>query len=106
MHNSCETVKPVSVYLHSKYFCFSFQFVQNNFLLLSAQQHFFALILCGQLDAAAAKARSVHLAYLDAAGEGHPVEVRWRDMEREVWNAAKDEASLAAFIKSWQSPFD
>ena len=80
--------------------------MQNNFLLLSAQQHFFALMLCGQFDAAASKARSVHAAYLDAAGEGHPVEGRWRDMEREVWNAAKDEASLAAFIKSWQSPFD
>ena len=82
-----------------------FQFVQNNFLLLSAQQHLFALILCGQFEAAAAKARSVHLAYLDAAGEGHPVEVRWRGVERTVWKVAKDEASLAAFVKSWKSPF-
>ena len=63
-------------------------------------------MLCGQFEAATAKARSVHEAYLDAAGEGHPAEVRWRGMEREVWLAARDEASLAAFINSWQSPFE
>ena len=84
---------------------FVFQFVQNNFLLLSAQQHFFALMLCRQFDAAAAKARSIHLAYLDAAGEGHATEVRWRDMEKSVWCAANDEGRLAAFIDLWQSPF-
>ena len=84
---------------------FLFQFVQNNFLLLSAQQHFFALMLCRQFDEAAAKARSIHLAYLDAAGEGHATEVRWRDMEKSVWCAANDEGRLAAFFDLWQSPF-
>ena len=80
--------------------------MQNNFVLLSAQQHFFALMLCGQFEAAAAKARAVHAAHLEAAGEGHPAEARWRDMEREVWRiaASSDEAALAAFVRSWRSP--
>ena len=91
--------------LHSSVVNF-LQFVQNNFVLLSAQQHFFALMLCGQFEAAAAKARSVHAAHLAAAGEGHPAEARWRDMERQVWRAAGDEAALAAFVRSWRSPFE
>ncbi len=77
--------------------------MQNNFALLCSQHVLFGLLLCGdKVDEAAAKARSVKLAYSEAAGPEHPlVTERWAQLERTVWSLAADAGALQQVLKDW-----